>query len=115
MARILRGDVVWANLNPTVGHEQVGLRPVLVLSREEFNARSGIVIALPITSSPGKVAFPFTLEIRSARLPKQSWAKISQIRTLSTEPLGRRICRLKLEELKKMIDGLNEIIGRPDR
>ncbi len=101
MARILRGDVVWANLNPTVGHEQVGLRPVLVLSREEFNARSGIVIALPITSSPGKVAFPFTLEIRSARLPKQSWAKISQIRTLSTERLADESAASSWRNLRK--------------
>ena len=112
MARILRGDVVWADLNPTVGHEQAGLRPVLVLSAEEFNLRSGTVIALPITSQPGKVGFPFTIEIRSAKLPKRSWAKISQIRTLSVERLQKRIARLRADEVDQMVAGLNDIIGR---
>ena len=81
MARILRGDIYWANLNPTVGHEQSGLRPVLVLSREVFNKHSGTVIAVAITSQPQKAGFPLTLELSSTKLPKKSWAKISQIRT----------------------------------
>lgn len=111
MARILRGDVYWANLNPTVGHEQSGLRPVLVLSDEAFNSSSGTIVALPITSRPGKMGFPFTMEIRTARLPKQSWVKISQVRTLSTERLSKRICRLKSHEVDQMVAGLYEIIG----
>ncbi len=45
MARILRGDLVWADLDPTRGHEQGGQRPVIVLSEDVFNARSGTVIA----------------------------------------------------------------------
>lgn len=50
MARILRGDIYWANLDPTRGHEQSGLRPVLVLSQDVFNDRSGTVIAVALTS-----------------------------------------------------------------
>lgn len=45
MARILRGDIIWDDLNPTIGHEQAGKRPVLVLSHVVFNKRSGTVIA----------------------------------------------------------------------
>lgn len=50
MAGILRGDILWADLNPTIGHEQSGKRPVLVLSNDVFNDRSGTVIAVAITS-----------------------------------------------------------------
>jgi len=111
MARILRGDIFWADLNPTRGREQSGLRPVLVLSHDVFNQRSGTVIAAAITSQPQRAGFPLTLEIQSANLPKQSWVKMGQIRTLSTDRLGRKLGRISPEELNRIIEGLVEIIG----
>ncbi len=111
MAGILRGDVFWANLNPTVGHEQAGLRPVLILSQNVFNKHSGTVIAIAITSQPQKAGYPLSLELSSTKLPKKSWAKISQIRTLSIKRLGGKIGKASEKELKLIIDGLNEIIG----
>ena len=110
MARILRGDIYWANLNPTVGHEQAGLRPVLILSREVFNKHSGTVIAVAITSQPQKAGFPLTLELSSTKLPKKSWAKISQIRTLSIKRLSKKIGKASTTELDLVVEGLNEII-----
>ena len=110
MARILRGGIYWANLNPTVGHEQSGLRPVLVLSRDIFNKHSGTVIAVALTSQPQKAGYPLTLELSSAKLPKKSWVKISQIRTLSIKRLGKRIGKASDKELQQIIEGLNEII-----
>ena len=111
MARILRGDIVWADLNPTKGHEQSGLRPVLILSHDVFNERSGTVIAVALTSQHQNAGFPLTLELDSPNLPKKSWVKISQIRTLSTERLSKKIGRVSPEELDLVIEGLNEIIG----
>ena len=111
MAQILRGDVLWSELNPTIGSEQAGLRPVVVLSHEVFNERSGTVIALAVTSQAPRAGFPLTHEIASARLPKRSWIKISQIRTLSVERLGRKIGHLSPEELDRVVEGLNEIVG----
>jgi mRNA interferase MazF len=111
MARILRGDVVWADLNPVRGREQAGHRPVLVISHNVFNARSGTVIALAITSQEPRAGFPLTLELTSAKLPKRSWVKISQIRTLSTERVGKRLGRVSLEEVDRVVEGLNEIVG----
>jgi mRNA interferase MazF len=111
MARILRGDVVWADLNPVRGHEQGGLRPVIVISKDIFNANSGTVIAMAITSQLQRAGLPLALEIASARLPKRSWVKISQIRTLSVERVGKRIARLSAEEVKQLVQGLNEIVG----
>src|SRR6516225_2558569 len=111
MARILKGDVVWADLDPARGHEQGGQRPVVVLSEDVFNARSGTVIAMAITSQPQRAGFPLTLELTSVRLPKRSWVKISQIRTLSVQRLGKKVGRVAPEELDQLIEGLNEIIG----
>ena len=111
MAQILRGEVRWADLSPARGHEQVGLRPVLVLSHDVFNERSGTVIVTAITSQPQKAGFPLTLELKTGDLPKRSWAKISQIRTLSTERMGGIIGRLSPEELAQVVEGLNEIIA----
>jgi mRNA interferase MazF len=111
MARILRGDIVWADLNPTRGREQAGQRPVLVISQDVFNERSGTVIAVALTSQPQRAGFPLTLELSHPQLPKRSWVKISQIRTLSIERLGQKIGRASAEELGLIIDGLNEIIG----
>jgi len=110
MARILRGNIYWANLNPTVGHEQAGQRPILVLSRDIFNKHSGTVIAVAITSQPQKAGFPLTLELSNAKLPKQSWAKISQIRTLSIKRLGKKIGKVSDKELDLVVEGLNEIV-----
>jgi mRNA interferase MazF len=111
MARILRGEIFWADLNPTKGHEQAGMRPVLILSRDIFNDKSGTVIAIALTSQPQRAAFPLTLELTSPKLPKQTWAKISQIRTLSVERIGKRLGRVSDQELHQVIEGLNEIIG----
>ncbi len=110
MARILRGEIRWSDLSPTRGHEQTGLRPALILSHDIFNERSGTAIVIAITSQPQKAGFPLTLELRTGDLPKQSWAKISQIRTLSTERLGKLVGKLSDEELAQIVDGLNEII-----
>ncbi len=111
MARILKGDIRWADLNPTRGHEQAGNRPVLVLSHDVFNERSGTVIAVALTSVPQRAGFPLTLECDAKGLPKRSWIKISQIRTLAVERIGRRIARAGPEELAQVVEGLNEIIG----
>ena len=82
MAGLLRGNIHWADLNPVIGNDQGGLRPVLILSNNVFNERSGTVIAVAI----------------------------SQIRTLSTKRIGGKIAKASEEELALIIDGLNEII-----
>jgi mRNA interferase MazF len=112
MARILRGDIVWAALDPTRGHEQAGRRPVIVLSEDVFNERSGTVIACAITSQEQRAGYPLTMELTRRKWPERSWVKISQIRTLSVKRLGRKLGRASAEEIEQVIDGLNEILGR---
>jgi len=84
---------------------------VLVLSHDVFNDRSGTVIAVALSSQEPRAGFPLTLESDASGLPKRSWIRISQIRTLSVERIGRRLARASEEELDRVVEGLNEIIG----
>ncbi len=110
MARVLRGEIYWADLNPAQGREQAGFRPVLVLSQEVFNRRSETVIAMAITSQPQKAGFPLTLALPAGIVPKPSWVKISQIRTISVDRLRGRIASLDPADLDQIIEGLLELI-----
>lgn len=111
MARILRGEIRWADLNPVRGHEQSGQRSVLILSHDIFNARSGTVIAVALTSQAQKAGFPLTLELKVGEFRKPTWAKISQIRTLSVQRIGKRLARIPAVDVTKVIEGLVEILG----
>lgn len=111
MARVLRGEIRWADLTPTRGREQRGQRPVLIISHDVFNERSGTVIALALTSQPQAAGFPLTLELTGVDLPKPSSVKISQIRTLALERVGRRLGRATPEQMARVVEGLNELVG----
>jgi len=111
VASILRGEIYWTDLDPTQCYEQSGRRPVLILSEDVFNARSGTVIAVALTSQEPRAAFPLAWEIIGAGLPKRSWAKISQIRTLSTQRLGGKVGEATAREVATVLEGLNEILG----
>lgn len=111
MAKILRGDIIWADLNPIQGREQAGLRPVLVLSHDVFNEKSGTVIAVALTSQPQKAGFPLTFELKGKQGAKSAWVKIGQIRTLSVLRLSKKLGHVSMGELNTIIEGLNEIIN----
>lgn len=107
----MRGELRWADLNPVRGHEQAGQRPVLILSHDVFNERSGTVIAVALTSQEPRAGFPLTVKTNARGLPKESWIKVSQIRTLAVERIGRRLGVVSAEEIARVLDGLNEIVG----
>lgn len=111
MKRIRWGEIRWADLNPVRGSEQGGKRPVVIVSHDVFNERSGTVIALAVTSQPQKAGFPLTLKLDAAGMPQPSWVKISQVRTLSVDRIEGVIAHLPEEELHRLIEGLNEIIA----
>lgn len=111
MAGILRGDIRWADLDPVIGSEQSGKRPVLVLSSSIFNKKSGTVIAVALTSQEPRAGFPLTLELVDINLPKRSWVKISQIRTLAVERIGSRLAMVDEAALDQVLEGFGEILG----
>ena len=110
MAGVLRGEIRWAELDPTRGNEQQGTRPVLIISHDVFNDRSGRVLAMAITSQPQRAGFPLTLPLGKLG-GKEAWLKISQVHVLSTQRLGRKLGKATAEQLAQAIDGLNEIVG----
>ena len=111
MASILRGEIYYAELGPGRGHEQTGDRPVVVLSHDIFNERSRTVIVMAITSRAQRAGFPLTWRVPAGRLPKDSWIKISQVYTLSSDRLQRQLGRLEEDELNELTKGLNQLIG----
>ena len=110
MASVLRGEIRWAELDPTRGNEQQGTRPVLVISHDVFNERSGTVLAMAITSQPQRAGFPLTLPMGKLG-GKEAWLKISQVRVLSTQRLGHKLAKATPEQLAQAIKGLYEIMG----
>jgi mRNA interferase MazF len=64
-----------------------------------------------LISTEPRAGFPLTFELSDASLPKKSWIKISQIRTLSIKRIGKKTTRISPEELAGILAGLNEIIG----
>ena len=112
MTGIVRGDILYADLNPTPGHEQSGHRPVLVISHDVLNRNSGTVIVLALTSKEPCAGFPLNRPLpEDIGLPKKSWVKINQIRTISEQRLGRKIGHLESNHLIPIISGLNELIA----
>lgn len=111
MAALLRGQIYWADLQPVRGHEQDGTRPVLIISHDVFNERSGTVIALAITSQSPRAGYPLTWAVPAGILPRPSWVKVSQVRTLSTERLGRYLGQVSPDDLDALVDALNQLVG----
>jgi mRNA interferase MazF len=103
-----RGALVWADLEPVQGHEQGGRRPVLVVSRERFNAKSGTVVAFAVTTTPPAAGYPFALEVPAGLLPKPSWVKLTQVRTLSTRRLGEQAGTVDPAVVRRCLAGFLE-------
>ena len=108
---VRRGDLRWAGLGSARGSEQAGRRPVLVISDDVFNERSRTVIAMAITSQLPRAGFPLSYELIGLDLPKRSWVKTTQIRTLAVDRLGDLLGRATDLQLLEIVEGLNEVIG----
>jgi len=111
MARALRGEIRWADLPETTGREQAGPRPVLVLSHDLFNERSETVIAMAVTSRPQRAGYPLSWPIPAGLLSRPSWVKVSQLRTLSTQRIGKPIATLGDDQLEEIVAALLELVG----
>lgn len=105
---ILRGELYTAQLDPVVGSEQGGRRPVLVVQNDQGNRFSPTVIVLALTSQLQKARLPTHVTIRAEQtgLTRDSVAMAEQIRTLDKKRLGERIGRLPEEEMRRVDEAL---------
>ena len=105
----VRGDVFSARLDPTVGSEQAGTRPVVVISRDSINANSPVVVVLPITDAANvKRLYPSHAELPkgSGGLKMNSIAKAEEIRAIQVSRLMGYYGRLD----KEILDRLEETV-----
>jgi mRNA interferase MazF len=98
--------IFWADLNPTKGSEQSGVRPVLVISAEEVNQSLPVVTVLSLTSAkPDRKVYSIEafLTANDTGLPKDSIAMAHQIRSISKERLKVKIGEIHYEQVKESI------------
>ena len=99
---IRQGDIFWADLNPVKGHEQAGLRPVMILQNNILNKNLNTVVIAPITTqlkAKGKMT-TFFLPARTSGLQRDSVALLFQVRTIDIRRLQKRISTMSKEDMK---------------
>ena len=108
-----RGIVVVLSLDPTVGHEQKGVRPCVVVSAPEVIAdqRYALVCVVPITGTPGEGALYPRLTPGASGLRKPSFALIDQLRSVDKRRVTRFLGRVSADELKTIDEGLRLYLG----
>ena len=103
--KILRGDIVLAKLEPTIGHEQGKTRPVLIIQNNTSNVYSPTTIIAPITSKAYEKEYPTNVFLNKAasRLDKDSTVLLNQIRVIDKKRIIKKLGFLN-EEIMKSVD-----------
>lgn len=92
MSEIRRGEIWLANLNPTVGREQAGMRPVLIVSSNYFNqGYAELVFAIPITSKNKNIRSHIAVGPPAGGLTLPSFLMCEAMRSISKQRLERRL------------------------
>ena len=106
---IKRGEIYYVNLEPVVGSEQGGVRPVLIIQNDTGNKHSPTVICAAITSRMNKAKLPTHVELDASRyqLVKDSVVLLEQVRTIDKKRLKEKVCHLDVEILKKVDKALS--------
>lgn len=115
--RLERGALVLLSLDPTIGHEQRGVRPAAVVSDPEVSAdqRYPLVAVVPVTGTAGSGALYPRLEPGPSGLRKPSWALVDQIRAVDKRRVRRLFGRLPAAEMGAIDEGLKLFLGLADR
>ena len=110
---VKRGEIYYADLNPVVGSEQGGMRPVLVIQNDKGNMHSPTVIVAAITSKSSKKPLPTHIELpaRCLGLEKTSIILTEQIRTIDKKRLREKIGFLDEENMKLVDEALQISFG----
>lgn len=106
--KLLRGSIVLVSLDPTVGHEQRGQRPCVVVSDQEVldDQRYPLLGIVPVTGTPGEGALYPPLEPGPSGLTKVSYALVDQVRSIDKRRIRRVFGRVTPDELHRIGEGL---------
>ena len=100
-----RGEIWQVNLNPTVGHEQAGTRPALVISVDAFNrGPADLAVVLPITSVRKGISFHVQVTPPEGGLTMLSFVKCEDVRSVSKERFVRRLGQVSAQTLAAVED-----------
>ena len=110
---VSRGDVFYADLNPVVGSEQGGVRPVLIIQNDIGNKYSPTVIVAAITSKIDKAKLPTHIEISAVttNLEKDSVILLEQIRTIDKKRLQRHVTHLDNDIIERVNEAIEISLG----
>lgn len=113
---VKRGDIYYADLNPVIGSEQGGVRPVLIIQNDIGNKYSPTIIVSAITSQINKAKLPTHIEISASdyNLPKDSVVLLEQIRTIDKKRLREKVGHFDDEMMGKVNECLKVSIGLID-
>src|SRR5688572_30131910 len=108
-----RGTVVVVELDPTVGHEQRGMRPCVAVSDPAVNAdqRFPLIAVVPLTGTPGEGALYPELAPGASGLSKRSFALVDHIRSVDKRRIRRLFGRVSDDELAAIDHGLALFLG----
>lgn len=108
-----RGTVVLVELDPTVGHEQRGVRPCIAISDPAVNAaqRFPLIAVIPVTGTPGEGALYPEMAPGPSGLNKTSYALIDQLRSIDKRRIRRVFGRLSEAELSTIDQGIELYLG----
>lgn len=98
-----RGEIYWANLDPTIGSEIAKTRPVLIVSNDISNQYAATVSILPITSTTNRV-YPYEVVVNPTEsgLKNDSKIKANQIRTIDKRRIGKKLGSLSLPKMEEV-------------
>jgi len=110
--RASRGDIWLVNLDPTLGHEQAGRRPALVVSVDLFNhGPAGLVVVIPLTTKNKQIPLHVELSPVESGLPEWSYAKCEDIRSISISRLERKLGSASPQVMELVEDRLRILMG----
>lgn len=110
--QISRGDIYYSQLGDNYGHEQGGVRPVLIIQNNIGNLQSPTVIVAPITSRIKKSTLPTHVYISErAKLEKNSVILLEQIRTIDKSRLKEYLCKLQSDEIEAVNKAISVSLG----
>jgi len=103
MSQPLRGEIWLVTLDPTVGREQAGRRPALVVSDDLFNqSHAELVVVLPITSKSKGVRSHVAVSPPEGGLSVQSYIKCEDVRSISIQRLERKLGKVAIRTMNEV-------------